>query len=69
MAEVLEKQEVEVFQSEGITAIEAAKSLADAINDVPSLNRAAEMMLEAKRRAKIIIEKFRKPKADAKAAH
>lgn len=69
MADVIEKQEVEVFQNEGINAIAAAKNLANSIVDVDSLNRAADMMLEAKRRAKIIIEKFKKPKADAKAAH
>ncbi len=69
MAEVIEKQEVEVFQNEGINAIAAAKNLANSIVDVDSLNRAADMMLEAKRRARVIVEKFKKPKSDAKAAH
>lgn len=65
---VIERAEIETFQNDGMGAIAKAKELARAIVDGASLNIAAEMMLESKRRVKAIDERFKKPIADATAA-
>lgn len=66
---VIERKEVETFQNEGMGAIAEAKEVARAIVDTATLTKAADMMLESKRRIRIIEDRFKKPKADAKMAH
>lgn len=66
---VIERKEVETFQNEGMGAIAEAKEVARAIVDTATLTKAADMMLESKRRIRIIEDRFKKPKADAKTAH
>lgn len=63
--EVIEPQEIETMRADGSTMIERAKQIARDIKDAATLNFAAEVMLEAKRRAKAIQERFKKPKQKA----
>jgi len=66
---VIESTEVEVMRNDGTSLIESAKAVARAIVDGPTLQRAADMMLEAKRRVKAIKDRFKDSKSAAKKAH
>lgn len=64
----IEKQELDGMRSESSTAIEHAKQLARDIKDAVTLDVAARFMLDAKARAKRIVERMSKPKKAARAA-
>ena len=66
---VIDPQEIQSFKQDGMSLIEQARQIANAIADTPTLQRAADMMLEAKRRVKIIEQRFKEPKRAAKLAH
>lgn len=66
---VIDKDELQTMRSDGGSLIESAKAVARSIVDGTTLNRAATMMLEAKTRIKVIKDRFKDPKSDAKKAH
>lgn len=65
----IDPTEVEVIKTKTTNLVELARQVAKAICDTPTLQKAADVMLEAKRRIKTIKDRFKDPKAAAKAAH
>jgi hypothetical protein len=65
----IDPKEVEGIKTESSTLIESARKVAHAICDTPTLQKAADMLLESKRRIKIIKARFLEPKSAAKLAH
>lgn len=72
---VIERAEIETFQNDGMGAIAKAKEVARGIVDNATLTTAAEMMLDAKRRIRVIEKRFvgtpdaPGPETQAKVAH
>lgn len=65
---IIDKAEIDVFRSEGSTAVDHAKTLARAICDAATLDTAARFMLSAKERVRRIGDRLKGPKEDARKA-
>lgn len=62
----IDHAELSNLKHDGLSAIENAKKIAHEIKDADTLGLAGKMMLECKARAKAIIERLKKPKANAR---